>query len=163
MLLIFIFCVVVTLGNNITISIFAGNPIDISYKTLIINSYINYVYSLASTDFVQLLINGNKIIDWTLINQWELCMKKMESISSENFNVPVVSCFSDYHLDDIQTNSILYIIMNKNPCTSQEAAVTALKERGVFIFSVGFGQDVSVNTLTTFANGTVANVDYVHY
>ncbi len=161
MFLFLFFCV--CFGNNITISIFSGQPIDSSYKTLIINSYINYVYSLTSTDFVQLLINGNQIIDWTQINNWNECMKKLDQISLQTLNIPVVGCISNYYLDAIPSDSILYIIMNKNPCTSQAAAVTALKERGVFIFSVGFGQDVSDETLTTFANGTVANVDYVHY
>lgn len=161
MFLLILLIAVTGFSKCVTVSIFSGYPLPEGYTSLLINSYLQYMYELMSPDRVELRLDGTRVIECMPINDQPAVLRALRRVGLNTFSVQ--SCISNFYLDQIESNTTLYLIMNKSPCTSQTAAIAALKDRGTTIYPIGFGADVSIETLIEFANGNKTRIDYVHF
>lgn len=146
-------------AEYVSFSIVSGHTYEPFHKSLLVNSFLQYVQHKHLDDMGELRLNGNSVIPWTQMRRNHKIIDALEHVNLEVFqNRP---CIDNFFLDQIKNNSTLYLIMDKNPCNSQLSEITLLKNRGAFIFPIGFGSDVLVDNLIDFAHGNISNVDYI--
>ena len=151
--LVLFFCL--SLGNVITISVITENGIDHA-KGQLSNAYLQYLYSPYSNDQIECLLNGQLILAKTSARNKQQILQTIQSMSVAPTGK---SCSSSYYFSPARETSMIYLIVDKNPCDIQQTIKDAnvLKSRGMRIFSIGVGNGVWENTLAQVSGPCIGN------
>lgn len=147
----------------ITVSIVPSGPFTRARPHLL-NAYLRYLYSPYSYDEMEIRVNGKQIMGWTRVNNKQKIKKVI--MEADLQHVPSYKCLPTYYFENLTTTSMLYLVTDKEACTSQIVQAEKLQDNGVYIFPVGVGPLISENTLQNLAgpcgNTCLPAYNYIH-
>ena len=132
-----------TTSEQISILVNTGTSTIPNINQKLANAYLRYLYSGKSRDVLEIRVNGQMVLPWTLVSQKERILSVIHNTNLQ-YNV---KCLASLHLNTIQSSKTVYLIFDEEPCTSQIKDAYNLKSKGVTIFGIGIGPNVSERTV----------------